>query len=402
MTVDLRTRADGRIDPVDATRLFDGLLPEAFEARPDAVTTPTRALRTLIVDVADDSWTLTVVDGAARVVRGATEPAGGERRARVRLTPQQAADLAVDQVSPIGLMTAGELDMPEGRIGHLLDWWLVLRAALDDDRVVAASEVEVASDLGRTFRIDDDPAELRAHLEDAGYLHLRGVFDQGEMDRISADMDEARAAYAPDDGRSWWAGTADGTRQLVRMQAFDEHSPTAAALLEDERFLGLGAIPGCGHVHTGLERNRIEALFKPIGITSGISDVPWHKDCSLGRHSYECCTLTVGVSVTGAGPGSGQLRVIAGSHRARVWPSLLDTSELGLPEVALATETGDVTVHLSCTLHMAEPPTERERRVMYTTFRLPPLDAAATEAARHRLLRVARERAPLTTDQPSA
>jgi ectoine hydroxylase-related dioxygenase (phytanoyl-CoA dioxygenase family) len=144
--------------------------------------------------------------------------------------------------------------------------------------------------------------------------------------------------------------------------------------------------------------NRIEALFKPIGVREGISDVPWHKDCSLGRHSYRCCSLTVGISVTGAGPGSGQLRVIAGSHRALVWPSLLDTSKLGLPEVALATGTGDVTVHLSCTLHMAEPPTVAERRVMYTDYSLPFPDPDAAEAAAARS-RAAREAAPLTTSQ---
>ena len=130
--------------------------------------------------------------------------------------------------------------------------------------------------------------------------------------------------------------------------------------------------------------------------------MPWHKDCSLGRHSYECCSLTVGVSVTGAGPGSGQLHAIAGSHRVRVWPSLLDTDELGLPDVSLATEVGDVTVHLSCTLHRAEPPTERERRVLYTAFRLPPPNADATRLARRRLMQTARERAPLTTDQPGS
>ena len=115
-----------------------------------------------------------------------------------------------------------------------------------------------------------------------------------------------------------------------------------------------------------------------------------------------CCSLTVGVSVTGAGPTTGQLRVVAGSHRALVWPSLLDPAVTGLPVLPLATETGDVTIHLSCTLHMAEPPTERERRVMYTSFRLPSRDPAATDAARHALMAAARERAPLTTSQPSA
>ncbi len=58
-----------------------------------------------------------------------------------------------------------------------------------------------------------------------------------------------------------------------------------------------------------------EALVKPIGVVAGISDVPWHKDCSLGRHSYECCGLTLGISVAGADARSGQLRVVAGSHR---------------------------------------------------------------------------------------
>jgi hypothetical protein len=402
VSIDLRTRADATVVPVTADELFDRLLPAALAERPSAIHVSSRALRPLLVEVGHRAWTL---HPTGRIQTGDhTDP--NDRRAHVKLTEVQASDLAIDQVTPIGLMTAGELDQPAGRIGHLLDWWLVWRAALDDDAdPTRTPEPTAAIDLPepRSFTLDDDPAELRAFLERAGYLHLRGVFDTIEMAAVSADMDAAAPRYSPGDGRSWWAGKATGEQVLVRMQGFDEHSPITARLLEDQRFTSLGAIAGCGHTHTGLERNRVEALFKPLGITSGISDVPWHKDCSLGRHSYECCTLTVGVSVTGAGPGSGQLRVIAGSHRARVWPSLLDTTELALPEVALPTETGDVTIHLSCTLHMAEPPTVAPRRVLYTTFRLPVLDPstqAATEAGRNRLFRVARERAPLTTDQP--
>ena len=50
--------------------------------------------------------------------------------------------------------------------------------------------------------------------------------------------------------------------------------------------------------------------------------------------------------------------------------ALLDAMDL--PRVDLPTETGDVTVHCSCTLHMARPPSERERMVVYTGFGLPP------------------------------
>ncbi len=116
--------------------------------------------------------------------------------------------------------------------------------------------------------------------------------------------------------------------------------------------------------------NVIEALIKPIGIVEGISDLPWHKDCSLGLHSYQCCSVTIGISVTGATAESGQLRVVAGSHRALIQPAFT-RRDLDLPRVDLPTRKGDITVHLSCTMHMSQPPVERERRVMYTTFRLP-------------------------------
>ena len=84
-----------------------------------------------------------------------------------------------------------------------------------------------------------------------------------------------------------------------------------------------------------------------------------------------------------------------------MWPSLVDVEALPLPDVALATETGDVTLHLSCTLHMAQPPTTDERRVLYTSFTLPPADEAAQEAAHRRLVATARETAPTTVSQAS-
>ena len=41
-----------------------------------------------------------------------------------------------------------------------------------------------------------------------------------------------------------------------------------------------------------------------------------------------------------------------------------------LPVVALQTEPGDLTVHLSCTLHEATAPVSAERRVLYTEIPL--------------------------------
>lgn len=102
--------------------------------------------------------------------------------------------------------------------------------------------------------------------------------------------------------------------------------------------------------------------------------------------------------MTGADAVSGQLRVVAVSHRALVWSSFAQPGRDG-PEIDLPTRTGDATVHLSCTLHMAQPPVERERHVMYTGFELPLVDVAAAAEARARLREV-REAAPVTVSQP--
>ena len=192
------------------------------------------------------------------------------------------------------------------------------------------------------------------------------------MAEISVDMDRALPVYQPDDGRSWWATTGDGSNRCVRMRYFQEHSPAADELLGNPRHARIGALTDDGHVaRTRVHgENAIEALVKPLDVVSGISDLPWHKDCSLGRHSYDCCAMTTGISVTGADELSGQLAVVAGSHRANVQPNFIHPY-LDLPIVPLPTRTGDVTVHLSCTLHMSYAPVERERRVMYTGFSLP-------------------------------
>jgi hypothetical protein len=106
----------------------------------------------------------------------------------------------------------------------------------------------------------------------------------------------------------------------------------------------------------------------------------------------------VGISVTGADAASGQLRVVAGSHRALTWPGFVRPG-LDLPELELPTATGDVTIHCSCTLHMSQPPVDRERRVLYTDLTLPTDedDASINEAK----LRAIRDGAPTTVNQPA-
>jgi hypothetical protein len=303
------------------------------------------------------------------------------------------------------MQTNGSLDQPVGRFDSLLDWWLLLRGALDARAPHTPGAIELVDAdgaplaLDRSFAVDAPLDEMGDQLQRAGYLHITGVFDEGEMDAVSRDMDAAAPTYSRGDGRSWWARNRAGDDLLVRMQYFDQVSPAVERLVDDDRLRRLAGLTGDGHVYGTPGGNRIEALFKPFDVVEGISDLPWHKDCALGRHSYDCSSMTVGISVSGADAVSGQLRVVAGSHRALMWPSLHEERGSDLPVVPLPTRTGDVTVHLSCTLHQSQPPVERERRVMYTGFRLPARGTDAERAALERL-RAIREDAPVKA--PSA
>jgi Phytanoyl-CoA dioxygenase (PhyH) len=402
MTVDVRTRIDGTRPDFDPDRFFTDDLPAGLDEHADAIVPalPFVRPRPVAVEVEGEAWTLTGDDRRIVIERGARADA----TAHVRLGRQQLADLVDDQKTFMSLWAGGTLDQPAGNVGHLLDWWLVVRAALDGTPIYTPGSVRFDDrdgrplDLTRAFRPDDDRDEMRHFLETAGFLHIEGLFSEDEMAAISADMDHAAPTYTEGDGRSWWARTADGDTRLVRMQGFDRASDGARSLLEDARFTDLALISGAGHEFgTKRAHNRIEALFKPIGVTEGISDIPWHKDCGIGRHSYDCCGLTVGISVSGADAVSGQLWVLAGSHRALVWSGIRQP-DLDLPEVPLPTRTGDVTLHLSCTMHMAQPPVERERRVMYSGFGLAPLAEADPDAIAEgrRRLGAVREGAPLT------
>jgi len=403
VSVDVRSRTAADVRAVDAVDFLGHELPVLAHQRMELVAPGARQLapRALTLEVDERCWTLEFDDQRVSVTAGDDAAAGAS--ARVRLDAEALEDLVNDLRTPMGLFAAGELDQPAGRLEDFLDWWVVLRGLLDGQPVYTDGSVTFHDrrgdplDLHRSFSLDDDLGERAHFLAEAGYLHLSGVFDPDEMAAVSAEMDAAATHYAPDDGNSWWARTQDGTNRLVRLQRFHQHSPTTAALLTDDRLVGLSQLTTDGHRlgKPGADANLVEALIKPIGVVEGISDVPWHKDCSLGSHSYRCCSMTVGISVTGADADTGQLGVVAGSHRALIQPAFVRRG-LDLPQVELPTATGDVTVHLSCTLHMSHPPRTGERRVLYTDLSLPnDGDRSPGEAKLARIRRAA----PVTVSQ---
>ena len=302
------------------------------------------------------------------------------------------------------LTLSGDMTYSGRSLWTLFAWELALRSLVHGVPVHEPGSIDFRDrngdplDLRRTFSPDDAPAEVAHFLREAGYLHLRGWLDPADMAVIADDMDRAVTGYSRGDGRSWWATLESGDDVCVRMLQFAQHSERTTKILNSDVWNQLRDVLAADEqlvARTGT--NMIEGLFKPIGVAEGISDVPWHRDCAFGGHPYQCGGLTIGISVTEGTAESGLLRVVAGSHRAA---TLDDPAWKGndLPVIPLPTETGDLTVHIACTVHEALPPTVRPRKVMYTGFGLPEVSDVRQSGALP--VRDVRNEAHLLTSQP--
>jgi hypothetical protein len=372
-TIDWRTRFAGPAEERAAQQLFAELTDRLAETGTLAARGVEQlGLDTLGFDV-DGTRAHLAVDGGRLVLRDGPAADG----VVAELDAWACAELFQDVVSTFGLLMAGRVQFPQGSGDRFVAWEPVLRAAIDERPVYEPGSIDFrardgsALDLRRGFGVDDDPEEIGHFLAEAGFLHLQGVFSEAEMAQVSAELDDALAAATQDDGASWWARTAEGWYP-ARILGFNLKSPTLQNLLESDRYRRVGTFTDDEMVQRPpREGDSAEGLLKKIGVVEGMSDVSWHKDCTMGGHSRGCCSLTVGIAITGADRNSGELGVVAGSHRANV-QAVDMRADLDLPRLPLPTNTGDLTVHCSCTLHMSRPPVDRERRVVYTGFGLAP------------------------------
>jgi len=370
-SIDKRTRFVGDTAPIDTDWLFDEL-PSilrdtgALGARGVEVL----GLTTFGLDI-DGVGAHLAVDNGSLVVREGDADDGPI----ALLDVDALSNLMQDLASTFGTTLAGGVQFRRGTADEFIAWEPVLRAILDARPVYEPGSIEFIArdggplDVRQSFRIDSPREDVGHFLAEAGYLHLEGVFTEAEMAAVSAELSDAVAAATLDDGASWWARNDDGWF-ASRILGFNLKSPALRELLDSDRFRTIGTFTDDEMVQrTPHEGDSAEGLDKKPGVVEGISDVSWHKDCSLGGHSRRCCGMTVGISVTGADQQSGELGLVPGSHRANVQQVNL-RHDLDLPRVALPTRTGDVTVHCSCTLHMSRPPASRGRRVVYTGFGL--------------------------------
>ena len=355
--------------PLIVMKLSDTVLPEAVRTHGDLAARGINFhhLPALGIDVDGRTITIETAGDALRLRNGLT----GSGVVSV-LDSDALSDLVQDVVSTMGLTMTSRVKIIQGDITDWIHWEPILRALFDGRKVYEPGDVTLVDlagkplELTRSFTLDDDRSEMANFLEQAGFLLLRQIFSEPEMAALGADIDCWMNRASPDDGESWWATDSSGTSHAVRVLSFHDKSELVRQLVADARFSWIGDLTGDGHVTNG----SAEGLVKPLGIVRGLSDLPWHKDCGQGGHSYACNGLTCGISVTGADRMSGALGVVPGSHRANTTASGRDGCR-DLEPLVLETFPGDVTVHCSDTLHRAHPPIDRTRKVVYSGFGLP-------------------------------
>ncbi|MCJ2180830.1 phytanoyl-CoA dioxygenase family protein [Novosphingobium album (ex Hu et al. 2023)] len=382
-TLDRRTRDDAAFHAFDPESFFTAEFPALAARHGHLVAGAIRMLGVppLAIECDGSAWTITGEGGTGQDGTIWAERGIAPGAMVLTLTGEQFGEWAQNRLTLNGMMTARSLVFREGTVRDISCWDAISHALLEgwpvtDDGLTFTDRQGAPLDLARAFTPRDDPAEIFQFLAQAGYVHLRGWLDPRDMAEICADMDRALPHYREGDGKSWWAQLSDGSRRCVRLQEFVEHSPATRRILSGETWARIRHIVSGDDTLKVLpaEGRVIEALFKPAGVVSGPSDVSFHRDCHLGRHAYSCSRRVVGIALTASSADNGLLRVVAGSHRVHMPVELAKTASY-LPVIALPTEPGDVTVHLSCTLHEATRPVSAERRVMYTE--LPHADAVS-------------------------
>lgn len=401
--IDTRTRSVGAAEPVDPAEFFAGPWREAVErngarAAEDA---ERLGLAPLTLSVDGDAFTIEARDGVIEVERG-----GGDAVARVTLDRDAFSDLVSEERTALGLVVGARVEGDPESNNAFCAWDPVLRSLLDGRALYRPGAVVLRGhdggplDLDQRFRLGADDDGAAHFLAEAGFALISGVFTDGEMDAVDADLARAVANASPDDGTSWWAATRAGERYPCRILNLAEQSPALRALVDDPRFLAIGELLGDGHrpgdpFGEHFADVTAEGLLKRVDSVEGLVCLPWHKDCDRGGHSMFCSGLTIGICLTPVDEAHGGLDVMAGSHRANIARAQFDRG-LDLPAVTLRARRGDVTVHTSCTLHRSTHPTTRERRVAYTGFALPPRPGDRHVAEAQPRLR--RERSAIGTD----
>lgn len=315
--------------------------------------------------VGDDAFTYTADGTGITVVEGDADAA-----AVAELTAAAFTDFAHELATSFALAIGERVRFPVGDLDLLVRWEPALRALWHGRPVYddAAAEALAGVDLEQSFAQDDE-AGIKDFIARTGFVHVRGVFREDEMQAVADEVERVKAGATFDDDRSWWAKNADGDDVCCRLIYSGERSDLIRQVTGDDRIRRLVELTGADVRQRNDRLDGESVVIKNPDVVEGLSDLPWHRDCGMGGHPVICPGINVGIQIDPATEDNGRLRFLAGTHESSShYPSRRDLDRW--PVQGVTTERGDVTMHFGHVLHEAPPPGGHHegRRTSYSTW----------------------------------
>ena len=299
--------------------------------------------------------------------RGIEILAGDERAETVvSLSSRAWSGLVHDVETPPSLIYHGEVQSARGDLMEFVRWEPLLRALYTGRPIYDAEAVDLRDRVGarldptQGFTLDDDPADMAHFLREVGYLLVKGVFPEEEIDTFRAAARELRSSARPGDQQSWWGVDEDGRAVLCRaLQGGRDRA--LRGLPRDpriQRTVSLSDHAMKPALEAG-EKDGVSVLWKNPRVREGLSDLPWHRDCGMGGHASMCPTIVGSIFLSANTPEAGALRFLPGSWKSTY--RFADASEQDAEAgVLVPAEPGDLTIHYGDGWHAAPAPTSAD------------------------------------------
>lgn len=280
----------------------------------------------------------------------------------IELAPELWSELAHDLESAPGLLYAGRVRCAKGDAMRFVRWEPGLRAIYHGRPIFSPERADLRDargrslDVARGFALAGDRADMAHFLRTAGYLHAKEVFSREETHDLQEHARALEARACKGDKRSWWGKNAVGEEVLCRVTHCEQVDDELDALARDPRITALAALSHHALVPREQWGDGTSILIKNPGMTEGLSDLPWHRDCGMGGHATTCPVLIFSIYLAPSRPETGELRMLPGSHEASL--GFFEATDPRAPRgIGLAADAGDVTLHYGDIMHAAPPPT---------------------------------------------
>lgn len=305
-----------------------------------------------------------------------TPVAASATKYAITISPDDWLGLTQDMEAVPPLIYGNRLQCRPEDLSVLLAWEPALRAIYRNIPVYDPEHPSLCDDAGKAidpaqcYTLDDPTTTLRSALNTLGYLVVKDVFSEAEVQQFRHYAEQLKARAQEDDKHSWWGKNRHGEAVLCRTLNGGDIDELAS-LYDDPRIKQLATLMPDGlRGANPRDQDGVTVIFKNPDMSEGLSDLPWHRDCGMGGHAIMCPTVIISIYLYDASDEAGALRFLPGSHKASY--GFIDAADEHAPRgIRADARAGSVTLHFGDVMHAAPEPTgqcEHYRQSILLTY----------------------------------